>query len=216
MATSTKKDVEILLQHIKLSTKPLRLKSTHLLKATLVWPRMGVSQKTAEKELRLAKGEWNLNQADWCSRVLFKETVEGNFGLQFGVTIPLDKAKLQEMGRFVVGNLFKTGGTLADDAIPGTAGEAVEQALKFLAKELTATYNIPLLAKTTFNLEASQLPMQGEPPITLEADLLSEKPVIDSTGIRVRNTKTDTKTIGKIQRTEHAKLGTIAFTIRTL
>lgn len=60
-----------------------------LLIATLVWPRPLIAERIASRPLKLESGRAAYDAADWSERILFKEQVEGPFGLVVRVTEPL-------------------------------------------------------------------------------------------------------------------------------
>lgn len=64
----------------------------------LILPRNGIARKAALKDFQLTKGKRSLVRAPWYEKALFKEKVDGPFGLKVSVTRPL---KHPELNRFV-------------------------------------------------------------------------------------------------------------------
>jgi len=121
--------------------------TNHALCASLVWPRSTVAGKATVKIVPLADGRGDWRGASWTERILFKETVEGTFGLRVGLTRSLSAAKFAELSRYVAGGLFKLFGAEAGSLLAGAlAAGLVKLPLEFLNKELRAAQELAALA----------------------------------------------------------------------
>ncbi len=80
--------LEILLDRVQIeeTTSRARGDTQHLLLVTLVWPRARVSKSVAVKPVLLNQKTADLRKSTWTERILFKELVEGPFGMHVGVT----------------------------------------------------------------------------------------------------------------------------------
>ena len=85
---SARSVVEVLLEGVELVERGVQHGRTtrHMVLAALVWPRPAIAERTALKDLELPSGVIDLGSLDWTDRILFKETVEGPFGIKVDVT----------------------------------------------------------------------------------------------------------------------------------
>jgi len=117
--------VEICLEEVRVKiggTRRRRKAGPHLVLASLIWPRPMIAEKEAARTVRLENNRADLTDAEWAERILFKEVVQGPFGLKLGVTEPIPDDVL---GRFLSGMgslLFKLAGTEADDLTETSLG----------------------------------------------------------------------------------------------
>ncbi|MBP5299965.1 MAG: hypothetical protein J6Y80_01040 [Victivallales bacterium] len=129
---STKIDLEFTLVSLDFPIRHHLPQSTHLLRATLLWPRIGVAKKACEQEVRLRKGVCDLSQLPWNERILFKESAEGVFGLAISMTVSATRTHLRTFRRALAGYALAAGGAVLDDFGPG--GEVAEVSMKAMAK----------------------------------------------------------------------------------
>lgn len=60
--------------------------SRHVLSATLVWPRPMIAERISAERLVLENGDASFVGRAWADRAVFKETVQGTFGLSIAVS----------------------------------------------------------------------------------------------------------------------------------
>lgn len=115
-------------------------KSQHILAASLIYPRSGIARRISEKLLTLSGGKEAWSGKSWCSRVLFKEQVEGNFGLSVEIYESLTKAKLKALGRYVLGGALRLGSGAVEDNVP-LVGDYLALPLDYHGKNLQKVNN---------------------------------------------------------------------------
>lgn len=114
----------------------------HLLTATLLWPRLGVARKLSSQPCRLQGGSARFEAQDWCDTILFKETVEGRFGLAVSVSEALSDERLDAFLRFFGQNAFALASDLVDDWA-GPVGKFAAAPLDFAARQLAKSSETP-------------------------------------------------------------------------
>ncbi len=176
MATkNAKTDLEITLVKVDIPSRKSYKDSSHIVTANLLWPRVGIAKRSAERELRLKAGACDMAGAPWNERILFKESCEGRFALQVLLTMSLTRNALRAFRRSVLGYVLKSAGTIAD--IAGVAGELAEAPLKVAAKDLTDSGKEPeLLAQGTADLDVASL--ADDDVTTLEIPLVSARDIL--------------------------------------
>ncbi len=109
-----KKNIELSLVSVALATPGTSKKkeTRHAVTASLVWPRLSVARKESALPCTLVKGAADLSSAPWHETVLFKESVEGTFGLKASVSEPLSNAALDSFLRLFTGIFLKDIGSL--------------------------------------------------------------------------------------------------------
>lgn len=136
MATP-KKDLEISIAAISLDPVAFPGETRRLAEFRLVCPRLAVAQKSATKTLELDGGKWpRLAAGRWTDAILFKESVQGDFGIEIDVSRTVTDKDLENAAASTAATLLKLFGDL-------TAGAVGIKALNSFA-ELPAT----ALAKT--------------------------------------------------------------------
>ncbi len=157
---SSKFDLEFTLVSLDLPPRRNLPQSTHLLNATLLWPRVGVAKKNAEQEVRLKKGVCDKADAPWNERVLFKESVEGDFALAVSLTVSATRQHLRAFRRALAGYALTAAGAAIDDLGPG--GEVAEASMKAVAKVMSTSAKGPeLYAQGAIDLCATQFAEEG-------------------------------------------------------
>ena len=121
-----KKAVEILLVKAELTGVPEKrlLKSRNVGVVDLVWPRTGIARKSSAREMVFRKGRVDFTSEEWTKRVLFREDVEGHFGLAVTVTEPVSVQKARRFLRLVAKYAFKMGADFMEKAMVGYADVA--------------------------------------------------------------------------------------------
>jgi len=162
-----KRALDIELLQLDISGLIAPSESRHLVTTELIWPRLLVSGKTSLKTLRLHKGKVDLTAGSWCSRILFKETVEHTFGLSVKVSQSLTSALFDELVRFVGGAVFGAAASLADSHVGGELGDIASAPLAFARKKALASYDADIILEGTLDFDASSLKRVQEVEVPL-------------------------------------------------
>ena len=163
---SSKLDLEFTLVSIDLPLRKHLPQSTHLLSATLLWPRVGIAKKTAEQEVRFKKGRCDKAEAPWNERILFKESVEGDFALAVSLTVSALRTHLRTFRRALAGYALTAAGSAVDDF--GPAGEVAELPLKAMSKVVSNASKEPeLFAQGAIDLNATDFATEEPQNITV-------------------------------------------------
>lgn len=94
MGTAIKKiELEFHFLSVELSSAVnLHKNSNHLVGIDLVCPRSTVNRKSSNRTVTLEKGVFAPEAPSWTDSVIFKESVEGRFGIEVTVTEPISDA----------------------------------------------------------------------------------------------------------------------------
>ncbi|NLZ62394.1 MAG: hypothetical protein GX902_01180 [Lentisphaerae bacterium] len=176
MAARTRRDVEVTLHDLVVPSLQSRQQTGHLLLAGLLWPRVNIANRSCEKEISLQQGRADWQQADWCRKILFKESVDNTFGLELSLSCPLSRAQLQEFSRYLAGNIIKLGAEVVDDALPFPGGDAAALPLLYASKSLLQTKKPEIIVRGTCAISLSELPEEGTQ--LLEVPLFSERELV--------------------------------------
>ncbi len=68
----------------------------HMLRVSLVWPRMAIAHKTSAGVIIMRDGVYRPDPDSWTQRALFKEAVEGPFGVRIEVSEALSETQWSE------------------------------------------------------------------------------------------------------------------------
>ena len=94
MATKNQKvAIEVLLAGAEIGgikLQPHLVKTTRLVTVDLICPRASIAKKTAAKEVKFQKAKADLKGQGWTERVMFREDVDGHFGLAVQLSEVLD------------------------------------------------------------------------------------------------------------------------------
>ena len=94
MATKNQKTtVEVLLVGADIGgikLQPHLVKTSRLVTVDMVCPRSAIAKKTAAKEVAFRKAKADLKGEGWTQRIMFREDVEGHFGLAVQLSEVLD------------------------------------------------------------------------------------------------------------------------------
>ncbi len=99
--------------------------SRHVLRVDLIWPRMAIARKTAERAVTLQDGVYRPDPASWSERALFKESVEGPFGVRVEISEALNNAQWAD----AVARLGQAVWSLAGASMADLAGNPVSAML---------------------------------------------------------------------------------------
>ena len=112
----------------------------HLVVARLVWPRPSIAEKVAFKTVTLDREGLDLSGQPWHAGILFKETVQGPFGLQVSVSEPLTNERAAELFSFLVSSALKIVGREVGSVLGGAlVGDLAEVPFKYLSKAVEAS-----------------------------------------------------------------------------
>ncbi len=84
-----------------------------LITVTLIWPRPLIAERVAARPHFFAEGGLDLSGADWSDCVMFKENVEGPFGMVVQISEPLTSQQAARVIADLGSALVKTAGTEA-------------------------------------------------------------------------------------------------------
>jgi len=127
--------LEVLLDRVEVKETGDRKAGQHMVMASLVWPRPRIADRAAVKTFDLEKGMIDLKKATWIKRVVFKEVIDGPFGIEFGVTERVTDSQFAEFLRFMSSSVLKVAGGEAEDMVTNAVlGGVVKVPFQFLAK----------------------------------------------------------------------------------
>lgn len=140
---SAKATVEITLDGVEIAeTGSDKADTRHLLSVTLVWPRLAIAKKAATQVVNLEKGRVQLETPDWCDAILFKETVQGRFGVAVTLSEVLTDETLEAFLRFFGQGALTLASRHVDDWA-GPIGILAASPLQFAAKQVGKTGQPP-------------------------------------------------------------------------
>jgi hypothetical protein len=104
---------------------PVRRVGTRIVMARLIWPRPAIAERVALMPLAFNGLEGMPESGDWTSRILFKETIQGPFGVELSVTGPVTGTQLADFLRFAGAGFMNAAGK----AVAGAAESGMTSAL---------------------------------------------------------------------------------------
>ena len=129
---------EVLLDRVEVKETGERKAGQHMVMASLVWPRPRIAERVAVKTVDLDKGVVDLKKAKWTDRIVFKELIDGPFGLELGVTERVTDSEFAEFLRFMASSVLKVAGGEAEDMMTNAVlGGVVKVPFQFLAKMIS-------------------------------------------------------------------------------
>ncbi len=158
-----KTDIEITLVSLHVNTTGSTLASTrHILTAGLVWPRTGTARKVATMPITMERGHVAADRLPWSRRILFRETVEGRFGFELALTVPLADAEADAFLRAWASHLMQAVGEGLESSSGATplAGFAAFP-LAYLAKVVLKAEAPAALAEGLLDRDREALPAAG-------------------------------------------------------
>ena len=128
--------LEMLLNRVEVKETGARRNSgQHMVIATLVWPRPRIAERVSAKTLAFEKNVLDLKKADWISRIVFKELIDGPFGIELGVTERMSDSEVADFFKFLGSSLMKLMGNEAEDMMTSSlTGGLVKIPFQFLSK----------------------------------------------------------------------------------
>ena len=129
---------EVLLDRVEVKETGGQKAGRHMVMASLVWPRPRIAERVAVKTVDIEKGVVDLKKARWTDRIVFKELIDGPFGLEFGVTERVTESQFREFLRFMSSSVLKVAGGEAEDMMSNALlGGVVKVPFQFLAKMIS-------------------------------------------------------------------------------
>lgn len=129
---------EVLLDRVEVKETGGRKDGRHMVMVSLVWPRPRIAERVSVKTIDIEKGSVDLRKAKWMDRVVFKELINGPFGMKIGVTERVTESQFAEFLRYMASSVLKVAGGEAEDMIVNAVlGGIVEVPFEFLAKMLS-------------------------------------------------------------------------------
>jgi len=197
------KTIQILLDqvHLQETGGPEVKDPQHLLLITLVWPRARIEEAVAVKPITLDEKTADLRKGAWTDRIIFKELVEGPFGIHVGVSKKISGKEVPEFLKFLGAQLFGIAGKEAEDlANVPVAGAVARIPFRYLSKSLSSTKKVEpkLIAEGTLDLNAEKLKPAKPSPIHIPlvaTETLYRSPRRDS--IKGRNLASGRKVLVK-------------------
>ena len=107
----------------------------HMVIASLIWPRPLIAERVNAKTFHFEKNSVELAPADWIARILFKERVAGQFGIEFGVTARVTDSQVTAFLKTLGATMAKMVGNEVEDVMPSALfGGLVNVPFQFLSK----------------------------------------------------------------------------------
>jgi hypothetical protein len=111
---------------------------------SLLWPRPLISERTAVKTLRFQKNAVDLSAAGWTERILFKEAVQGPFGMEISVTEQLSSEEVDKFFSIAGASLFKLAGSEVAGMVTSTMGAGLLKVpFQYLKKRASSSDDRP-------------------------------------------------------------------------
>jgi len=131
--------LEMMLDRVEVKETGARRKDgQHMVIATLVWPRPLIAERVSAKMLGFEGNVVDLKKSDWITRIVFKERVDGPFGIELGVTERMSDSEIADFFKFLGSSLMKLMGNEAEDMmVSSLAGGLVKIPFQFLSKFIT-------------------------------------------------------------------------------
>ncbi|MEI7946231.1 MAG: hypothetical protein WCJ02_06020 [bacterium] len=179
-----KRTLEISVQEINVPVNGAGLldKTSHLLSAELIWPRVGIPQKASSQPCRLEKGYSGFEKVNWGNRILFKESVEGKFALRISLTEVLDDEELEKFLRSFSGAALAFGADMLAPLYP-PFGKLIAAPIDYIAKDIEKYPGPTRLVEGLVELEASDFLENAEQPLTIS--LITSQSITQSVTRRV-------------------------------
>jgi hypothetical protein len=179
-----KRTLEISVQEINVPVNGAGLldKTSHLLSAELIWPRVGIPQKASSQPCRLENGYADFEKVNWGNRILFKESVEGKFALRISLTEVLDDEELEKFLRSFSGAALAFGADMLAPLYP-PFGKLIAAPIDYIAKDIEKYPGPTRLVEGLVELEASDFLENAEQPLTI--CLVTSQSIVQSVTRRV-------------------------------
>lgn len=128
------KTLELSLEQARIDTMGGPRKGKHMVIVSLVWPRPRIAERVAVKTLDFRNNAVDLSKSGWTEKILFKELILGQLGIEVGVTERVSDSQAADFFRFLGSSLLKMAGSEADDLmIDPLAGGIVKLPFQYLS-----------------------------------------------------------------------------------
>ena len=173
MATKNRKvAIEVLLAGAEIGgikLQPHLVKTTRLVTMDMVCPRASIAKKTVAKEVKFQKAKADLKGQGWTERVMFREDVDGHFGLAVQLSEVLDDEWFEKFLRATAKIALKEFRDLAKTYTVGIS-DIASAPIDALA-QLEGTYPGPkTVAQGVLDVTDKMLPEAGK-SVTVEVPL---------------------------------------------
>ena len=116
MATP-KKDLQIFVESLELDKTVFADESNRIADFKIVYPRPAIAQKISSKTLAVKDGKCSKPDTKrWTDSILFKESVQGDFGIEISISSPVTAKELESAAASAASSLVKLLGDIAADA----------------------------------------------------------------------------------------------------
>ena len=167
-----KVQIEVLLAGAEIGgikLQPHLVKTTRLLTVDMICPRASIAKKTAAKEVKFQKAKADLKGQGWTERVMFREDVDGHFGLAVQLSEVLDDEWFEKFLRATAKIALKEFRDLAKSYTVGIS-DIASAPIDALA-QLEGTYPGPkTVAQGVLDVTEDMLPGAGK-SVTVEVPL---------------------------------------------
>ena len=141
--------------------QPHLVKTTRLVTVDLICPRSSIAKKTAAKEVKFQRAKADLRGQGWTERVMFREDVDGHFGLAVQLSEVLDDEWLEKFLRATLKIALKEFRNLAQQYTVGIR-DIASAPIDALAQE-AGTYPGPkTVAQGVLDVTEDMLPEAGK------------------------------------------------------
>lgn len=161
--------LELMLDRVEVKeTGARRKKGRHMVIVTLVWPRPRIAERVSAKTLEFKDNVVDLKKSDWISRIVFKESIDGRFGIELGVTERMSDSEVADFFRFLGSSFMKLMGNGAEDMMASCLGGGLAKIpFQYLSKfisdlgdkgpKIIASGSIVVHSEETWNSSSSRL-----------------------------------------------------------
>lgn len=131
--------LEMLLNKVEVKeTGAKRKQGRHMVIVTLVWPRPRIAERVYTKTVELEENAVDLKKADWITRIVFKELVDGPFGIELKVTEAMSDSEIADFFLGFGSALMKLTGNEAEDMMASSlAGGLVKMPFQYLSQYIS-------------------------------------------------------------------------------
>lgn len=210
-----KKDLEISVESIVLDKTVFKGKSKRLADFRLVYPRLTLAQKTSSKTLALDGAEIvKPDFGTWTGGILFKEPVQGTFGIEFSLSAPMTDKELEGAAASVGASLLRLLGDAMADAVGIKAlGGFLELPAAGLAKAVTGkAATVRTAAQGVIDIDASAYAaLKSGETATIPIPVLAAHDIVEE---RRRPTKTEDRVTRRTIAKADAPVGTVTLQLK--
>lgn len=213
-----KKDLEIYVEKLELDKGVFTGESTRIADFKIVYPRPTVAQKVTTKSLAVKDGKCaKIESKRWIDTILFKEGVQGDFGLEIAISSPVSSKELESVAASTASTLVKLLGDMAADAVGIKALKSfVDLPANALAKAVSgASYSAKTDAAGSLDIAGDVYAgLKSGEDTTLAVSLLAERDIVKEKhrSDKSRSSVVTRKTIAK----KGSVIGAVTLRLRAL